>query len=86
MRLILYGFIKSLSHFFVPKKMPAPFTREPLSDRGKPCPYGLLVYFNVISAVNQHISTTLHIPHSVIISLSQHYIQQRHKQFLVCAV
>ena len=29
-RLILCDFIKSLSHFFVPKKTTAPFTREPV--------------------------------------------------------
>ena len=42
MRLILYDFEKSLSHFFVPKKSTAPFTREPLTDRGEPCPYGMI--------------------------------------------
>ena len=39
-RLILYEFVKSLSHFFVPKKTTAPFTREPLTDNRKGCPYG----------------------------------------------
>ena len=39
MRLILYDFVKIPQSFFCSKKTTAPFTREPLSDRGKPPPY-----------------------------------------------
>ncbi|MCI6388230.1 MAG: hypothetical protein MR823_03670, partial [Ruminococcus sp.] len=39
-RLILYDFVKSLSHFFVSKKTTALSERETLADRGEPCPYG----------------------------------------------
>jgi hypothetical protein len=58
-RLILYAFVKSLSHFFVFKKTTAPFTREPFADRGKGCPYGICLYFYVILAINYHISATI---------------------------
>ena len=44
--MILYEFVKSLSHFFVPKKTTAPFTREPLSDNRKGCSYGS-IYFSI---------------------------------------
>ena len=44
--LILYDFVKipqsNASH------STAPFTREPLSDNRKGCPYGLCGYFNII--------------------------------------
>ena len=33
-------FYKIPQSFFCSKKTPAPFTREPLTDRGEPCPYG----------------------------------------------
>ncbi len=34
----------SLPQSFFKRKMTAPFTREPESDRGKPCPYGSINY------------------------------------------
>ena len=35
--------------------MTAPFTREPVSDRGKPCPYSLMYFSNLMTADNRHI-------------------------------
>ena len=37
---ILYDFVKIPQSFFCSKKTTAPFTREPLSDSRKGCPYG----------------------------------------------
>ncbi len=45
--------------FFCSKKMTAPFTREPLSDNRKGCPYGLCVYFNMIFSRELHIILTI---------------------------
>ena len=42
MRSILYDFVKIPQSFFCSKKTTAPFTREPLTDRGEPCPYGMI--------------------------------------------
>ena len=53
--LILYEFVKSLSHFFVPKKTTASFTREPLTDNRKGCPYGMI--YNSIRAKHQLLFT-----------------------------
>ena len=40
-------FYKIPQSFFCSKKTTAPFTREPLSDSRKGCPYGLCIYFNI---------------------------------------
>ena len=50
MRSILYDFVKIPQSFFF-EKTTAPFTREPLTDNRKGCPYGLSIYFNAILAV-----------------------------------
>ena len=42
-RLILYEFIKIPQSFFCSKKTTAPFTREPLTDSRKGCPYGMIL-------------------------------------------
>ena len=55
MRLILYDFVKIPQSFFCSKKTTAPFTREPVSDRGKPCPYGLMYFSNLITAESSNI-------------------------------
>ena len=48
-RLILYEFIKIPQSFFCFKKTTAPFTREPLTDNCKGCPYGMI--YNSIRAI-----------------------------------
>ena len=53
--MILYEFIKIPQSFFCSKKTTAPFTREPLTDSRKGCPYGLMYFSNLITAESSNI-------------------------------
>ena len=53
--MILYDFVKILQSFFCSKKTTAHFTREPLTDNRKGCPYGLCVIIGLRFFVLQKI-------------------------------
>ena len=55
-RLILYDFVIPQS-FFVLQKTTAPFTREPLTDSRKGCPYGMVLNSILIAIVSCYIFT-----------------------------
>ncbi len=108
-RLILYAFVKSLSHFLFPKNDSSLY-KGAFGGQGRALSLRYVLIFlcdfshklsyiinnqrrqqaaalpcGTLFALHSPLST-LHSLRSVIISLSQHYIQQRHKQFLVCTV